>query len=249
MNFKVSVIIPTLNRPEMLKKCVESLDGQANIHELLVIEDDPKNPLGCEQVRQKGVMQTSKESTHIYFTDDDCIVEEGCLERLCDPTIWNSGKVGATGGACVRMNEPHFYQKIWQYQVEPMTIDNDGRICDLSAYYVQDSKWYLADHLRGGNMLVSKQAFNEAGGMSKEFGAGTMRGETDLCMKMRELGYKLYFNGSARVLHYKKSYTISNIEKSSDEFWRKKWAPKRFLGYVRPVNFAPAIAIDLHIIR
>jgi len=249
MLFKVSIVLATLKKSEFLEKCLESLRKQANIHELLVIEDNPSNPLGCEQVRQKGVMQSSKESTHIYFTDDDCIVEEDCLEHLCNSEIWNVGKVGATGGACVRMNEPHFYQKIWQYQVEPMTIDCDGRICDLSAYYVQNPKWYLADHLRGGNMLVLKQAFLEAGGMSKEFSAGTMRGETDLCLKMRELGYKLYFNGSAHVLHYKKSYTISNIEKSSDEFWRKKWVPKRFLGHVRPVNFAPAIAVDLHIIR
>lgn len=234
MKFKVSVVLATRDRPELLEKCLKSLEGQAHILETIVIDDSGKKPIGCEQARNKGVEQASNNATHLYFTDDDCVVEAGCLARLCNVALWESPFTAAIGGACIVMSKPKCHQKIWRYQTAPMTIDDKGNIVDLSGYYVEQDSWYPAAHLIGGNMLVLKKTFNEVGGLSREYGAGTIRGETDLCLKLREANYRLWFNPSAHVYHFKECWDFTETQRQSDEMWRKKWAPKRFLGHPQP---------------
>jgi len=237
MSFKVSVVLATRFRDELLQKCQKSLEGQAHVLETIVVHDEDANPMGCEQARNKGAEQVSAQSTHLYFTDDDCTLEPSCLEKLCRAP---SG-FGGSGGSVVNMSAPFYYEKVWSYIIPPMTINDEGRIVDLSDFYVEVDKWFEADHLRGGNMLVSKEAFSKVGGMSPEYGAGTIRGETDLCLKLREASYRLWFNPTARVLHYKKPRPMTEVENASDKMWRKKWQPKKFLGGWR--HFAPASVV------
>ena len=234
MDFKVSIVLATRDRAVWLSKCIESLKVQKHVLETLVIDDTGKEAIGCEQVRQKGVALTNDAATHVYFTDDDAVVDVDCLKILCDPQIWQKGKVGAVGGSAVRMNSPLFHTKSYHYLTDPMTIDHNGVFRDLSGYYTKNPKWYPADHLIGCNMLVLKSAFNEVGGMSPEFDSGTIRGETDLCLKLREKGYLLYFNGVARVFHYKQNWQTTETHKRSDKFFREKWKSKQFLGHIRP---------------
>lgn len=246
MSIHVAVIIATRNNLDLLRQCVKSLEDQEIAVEIIIEHDRGLNPLGCNPTRNNAVKRVSKETTHLYFVDDDCVVQKGCLHKLCTAEIWRNAHIGATGGSCISMYDPHFYKKKWRYIVPPMTINNNGEIVDLSSYYVPNDKWYNVDHLRGGNMLVSRKAFSVVGGFSEEFGVGTMRGDTDLCLKLREAGYTLWFNPSARVLHYKKAGKPSKTQLQADEIWREKWKSKQFLGHVQPTGAVLIAAIGTH---
>lgn len=257
MLFKVCAVINTLNRPKSVVKCLNSLHDQANLSMIIVVDDGSKPPLkwalgknshipwkvlrnekpiGCCQTRNQAVRHISN-ATHVFFVDDDEVIQPNCLKILCDERVWSDPKVAATGGSVVDMVSHDRSQNVWAYAVPPMKINNKGQICDLSAFWVERNEWYPADHLRGGNLLVRLERFKEVGGYSKEWGVSSFRGETDFALKLREKGYKLMFNPSARALHYRLNYgglrATPDKTEYYDKLWRKKWKPKHFLGDCR----------------
>jgi len=219
------------------------MEGQAHVHEVIVVDDRGPNPRGCCRARNKGAAQACRSATHLYFTDDDCILAPGCLARLCSAGLWDSPYTGATGGSCINMREPRFYTKTWRYLVNPLQIDDKGEIWDLSEFWVEDDRWWPVDHLRGGNILIRKKAFQQVHGFSDDYGPGSLRGETDLCLKLRAAGFRLLFNPVARVLHYCGARQLTAREKAYDQLWRRTWQPKKFLGRPRIPGLAPIVEV------
>lgn len=122
-----SVIIPTRDRPEDLRKCVQSLVEQTQLPEEIIVVDDgtlepeplirmanaagvrflyiPKEgPPGQARSRNIGVARSTGDI--IFFFDDDVVLESDYLEatlRLYQADT--EGKVGGIGGVIV--NDPH----------------------------------------------------------------------------------------------------------------------------------------------
>lgn len=267
MQFKICAVVNTLDRPRTVVKCLNSLIGQANLTELIVVDDGSRiplkwvmhsnpsvpykvlrneHPMGCCQSRNQAV-ETISDATHVFFVDDDEVVQPDCLRILSDEREWRESKLAATGGAVIDMGVARYHQNLWRYLVPPMKINHKGQICDLSELWVESAMWYDADHLRGGNILLSLEAFRDVGGFSPEFKVGSFRGETDLCLKLREKGYKLRFNPTARVLHQKYGHggmrTTGQKMEHYDRLWREKWQPKKFLGDMRTYPPKPAVIV------
>jgi glycosyltransferase involved in cell wall biosynthesis len=122
-----SVIIPTRDRPEDLRKCVQSLVAQTRLPEEIVVVDDgtldpaplisiaeaagvhflyiPKEgPPGQARSRNIGVARSSGDI--VFFLDDDVVLESDYLDailRLYEADT--EEKVGGIGGVIV--NDPH----------------------------------------------------------------------------------------------------------------------------------------------
>jgi len=261
MSFKISAIVNTLNRQDILTECLHSLAVQDNLAEIIVV-DDGSNPavvkhklmdklirlnktVGVAESRNIGAKAASKGSTHLFFTDDDIFLDPNCFNVLCSPQIWSDKKVAATGGSVPNMNVPAFIENKWRYVIRPMAINYWGEIVDLSEYWVVEWEWWLADHIRGGNQLIDHGKFVEVAGFPTCYGPGGFREETDFCLMLREKGYKLMFNPCARAYHYKRTYggvrEHTSMDAAYDKIWRERWAPKHFLGEER--KYPPILAV------
>jgi len=248
--FKVSAIVNTFNRPAIIDRCINSLLDQRNLYEIIVIDDGSSPPvphlpsvnktirlprtIGVSRSRNIGALISSDDATHLFFTDDDIVLQDGCMEILCEEKIWNNNNVAAVGGSVPNMNEQEKVNKVYRYNCHPMTIDENGRVTDLSEFWVEENKWWSADHIRGGNQLVRRNMFFEVGGFRWVYGIGGFREETDFCLELKKQGYRLWFNPVARALHYKVPYggvrVHQQLEKQYDNIFRTRWAPLHYLG-------------------
>lgn len=253
MDLKISAIVNTLNRQRTIKACLDSLAVQEGLEEIIIVDDGSTPPLpkmrgvckqyrisetvGVAKSRNIGASHACKASTHLFFTDDDIVLDPHCFSILASEREWSKSKLAATGGSVPNMNVDEFVNYTWRYLARPMAINRWGEIVDLSEYWVNECQWHVVDHIRGGNQLIRKDAFFDVGGFPECYGVGGFREETDFCLMLREKGYTLKFNPCARAYHYKKDYggvrEHEAKEKRYDTLWRKRWQPKHFLGEER----------------
>ncbi len=89
---RISVVVPTRNRPELLRECVAALEAQTVPVEIVVVEDT--EGLGPAWARNEGMRRARGEV--VCFTDDDCEPSRGWVEALAAPVFSGVGQV-ATG--------------------------------------------------------------------------------------------------------------------------------------------------------
>ncbi len=89
---RVSVVVPTRGRPQLLRRCVEALEGQTLPVEVVVVDDAEGR--GPAWARNEGVRRAQGEV--ICFTDDDCAPVPGWAEALAAPIL--AGETQASAG-------------------------------------------------------------------------------------------------------------------------------------------------------
>jgi len=97
---RVSVVVPTRHRPELLQRCLAALEKQTVPVEVVVIEDSEGR--GPAWARNEGVRRAEGEI--VCFTDDDCAPTPGWAEALTAPILAEAvetatGPVSMGGGA------------------------------------------------------------------------------------------------------------------------------------------------------
>jgi len=88
---RVSVVVPTRDRPPLLRKCVAALEAQTLPVEIVVVDDVEGR--GPAWARNEGVRRARGEV--VCFTDDDCVPSPGWAEALAAPVFSGVGEVGA----------------------------------------------------------------------------------------------------------------------------------------------------------
>jgi GT2 family glycosyltransferase len=93
---RVSVVVPTRERPEALARCLAALEAQIVPVEVVVVED--REGRGPAWARNEGVRRARGEV--VCFTDDDCEPAPGWAEALTAPILAEEAEV-ATGPVTV----------------------------------------------------------------------------------------------------------------------------------------------------
>jgi glycosyltransferase involved in cell wall biosynthesis len=89
---RVSVVVPTRDRPQLLQRCLAALEAQTLPVEVVVVEDAEGR--GPAWARNEGVGRAQGDV--VCFTDDDCAPAAGWAEDLTAPIL--AGEVQATAG-------------------------------------------------------------------------------------------------------------------------------------------------------
>lgn len=89
---RVSVVVPTRDRPQLLRRCLAALEAQTLPVEVVVVEDSEGR--GPAWARNEGVRRAQGEV--VCFTDDDCAPGPGWAEALTAPIL--TGDVQSTAG-------------------------------------------------------------------------------------------------------------------------------------------------------
>jgi len=203
----VSVIIPTRDRPEILRVCLEHLLNQEYpTFEVVVVDNstdertqDVLNLFPNVQniraskpnlARNIGIERSSGEI--LAFIDDDSITKPSWLMNIVAGYVDES--VGGVGGRVLEKPIDILPSKQIIAKIRP-----DGRIIGkgLDADF---SGFVEVDHLRGCNMSFLKKALEVIGNFDSNY--TYWREDTDICLRIKRAGFRILFNPKAEVVHY-----------------------------------------------
>lgn len=207
----MTVVVPTLNRGGFLPDCLRDLVAQRHRPlEILVVDQSADVPgqvarlaelhpdviryhrvsfRGLPEARNHGWQHATHEA--IIFVDDDIRCgPEFVSEHLRALTL---PRVGVVAGGIDEANKPADVgpptglYKAWTST--PMTGFGAWKEGDV-------------DHAKGCNFSVWKRALVEVGGVDERLNVGAaLYEEADLCLRIKRAGYRIYFNGKARLTH------------------------------------------------
>jgi len=204
---KVSVVIATLNRQEllitMLKKLMqdkEDIDEIIIVDQTEVLSENLKkyldvNPLiryyyfeekKLTAARNKGLELAKGEI--VFFLDDDAMIFKGLIKAHLNN--YKDSLVGAVTGREILESDPDFYTK-----GKAQIITQSGDIIPNRTSKTKsevDSCW-------GANMSFRTKIAKELGGFDNDI--LLIRDESDLSMRLRLSGYKIIFEPEAKVIH------------------------------------------------
>jgi GT2 family glycosyltransferase len=238
---KTSIVIPSYNRPEQLRRCLRSLallnDRNFNI---VVVDDGSTEPLsnvcaefgdrvhyvrqvnrGPASARNTGVGSTSAE--FIAFTDDDCQPHAEWLTSL--RAAHGGRQERLVGGKVVNALQGNRYSEASQLLVD-----------FLYSYY--DAGTGSSPFFASNNLACSRLAFERMGGFDESFPLAAAE-DRDFGMRWRDAGGQLVYAPEAVVDHAH--------ELSLRKFWRQHanyGAGARHLHDVLKARNSPSIGIE-----
>ena len=212
-NLTVSVIIPTLDRPEALMSTLESVLRQTVKPSQVIVVDQSERT--SEQVssfcRGHNIIleHLSERGSHmarnraiglatgdiLFFCDDDSELDEGVLEHHLKN--YTDKNVGAVGGRLLQPGE----------QDDPARINTDVQPGSFNRWSGKvTGKFYSTvkgpiDHFSGCNCSCQRELLIAAGGYDENFAGNAYFEETDLALRIKKLGGQIIFEPAARVLH------------------------------------------------
>ena len=203
-NPKVSVVVPAYNAEKTIQKCLDSLLRiDYPFYEIVVVDDGStdgtwdilrkysaansnvkcirqKNK-GPAAARNRGVRKSIGEV--IFFTDSDCIVPRDWVTRLL--RYFGDESIGAAGGSLKPATVNSIFEQFDQKRRENL-YGNIKRFIDA---------------LPTCNLAVRRNVFEEVGGFDESFKCASAE-DYDLCYRMRDRGYKIFYDPEVSVLHY-----------------------------------------------
>ncbi len=227
-----SIIIPVLNNPKGLRRCIEALRGQGLAFELIVVDNGstdetcavaelhadrvlicPKLTVGA--LRNQGA-QVAKGQI-LVFTDSDQRPAEGWLASGLE-ALAREESAGMLGARYHAPEGSSWVAKTWDVQ---------RRYSDVPG----DIGW-----LQGGNLFVKRAAFERVGGFRTDLVASE---DVDLSFRVRNAGFRVICD--PKIINYHDGDPQTFIDFFREERWRgssgwKAWATK---GY--PLSELPSL--------
>ncbi|MGI8457557.1 MAG: glycosyltransferase family 2 protein [Propionibacteriaceae bacterium] len=216
-SLRASVVIPTYNRPDRVRTCLEHLARQSVPPvEIVVVDSSPgdqtqavvaaadgviyrRNPMGrgaTAESRAIGLADVTAEV--VAFLDDDANARPDWLHQLllryADETV---GGVGGSALNGIPGERDHGFANIGR-------LLPDGR---LTGFFAADpGRDVVVDHLLGANMSFRRAAIDQVGGIHGGYPGTCLREESDLALRLRRTGYHLVYTPDAVVDHLPGEY-------------------------------------------
>jgi glycosyltransferase involved in cell wall biosynthesis len=226
-DYKVSVIINTLNRASHVKALLKDLEQQTYPYFEIVVVNGPSNDntkevlekyknrikiISCPEAnlsmsRNIGIEHSA--GNYVAFIDDDALPsDERWLENFVLFIVCHSDKnIGAIGGPVKHRNTQHYEFKNGATSDYGMQIFREE---ELKTHVLDGKRWVQG--VPGGNNITSKEALYDIGGFDERF--IYYLDETDMCIRLARKGYFIANNPASYIRHFK---APSNVRKSTFE--------------------------------
>jgi GT2 family glycosyltransferase len=229
-----SVVVVTLERPDHVARCLDHLLRQTTAPAEIIVIDSSVGDQTARRVqaefptviyrgtsagrgataaaRNLGFEMSSGDV--IAFVDDDAFAETDWLEHLLVP--YDDPDVGAVGGRQIRGQPGEITEG----------VDAIGRLLDdgtLTGNFAADPGRAMAvEHLLGANMSFRRTVLEEIGGIRDGYFGTCLREETDLCLRVAHLGYRLVYTPDAVVEHVAAPYPKGQRFDLRYTYWAQK---------------------------
>lgn len=214
-----SIIIPTYNRPERLKKClnsIASLDYPCDKFEVIVVDDGSEkalddvtsgfqNQFSLTLLRQKNAGPASARNNgasqakgkFLAFTDDDCTLAPDFLKNL--ELKFSSAPDSMTGGRTINALPKNIYSTASQ------------TLIDYLYQYYNNSERQLS-FFASNNFALPANLFQKLGGFDTSFPLAAAE-DREFCDRWLNSGYKMTYAPDV-VVYHAHELTLS-------KFWRQ----------------------------
>lgn len=209
----VSIIIITRNRPHMVRDCLEHLRQQTVAPDEVIVVDSSSNDATQSvldeypEVRRLRILNARNNRPQAYslgvanarsviiaFLDDDSMAQPDWLRCLLEP--YADPSVGGVGGRVIDALE--------QSRARPDdprigVIQPDGKM--TTNFILDPGRPVEVDHMRGCNMSFRRAALERIGEFDSRYIGNNLCVETDVCLRIKQAGWKLIYQPSAVVNH------------------------------------------------
>jgi len=244
----VSIIIPTYNRKNQLKKCLDSvlrIDYPKEKYEIIIIDDGSTDETyaflkeeqskvpnfkifrqenkGCAAARNLGIKNAKGEI--LFFTDDDCLVEKDwTVQHL---KHYSNEKVGGVGGILC----PNKMNYIEEYKI--------AIYLDEYTQYMEVTDAKSGRGLATCNCSYRKEMFEITGLFDEDFITGA---DPEFSKRIMIKGYKIIKDPNIKVHHLKtdtfKSFLRTYFKRRQGITAERKkhenlWTNKKKYGYIK----------------
>ncbi|NMF82187.1 hormogonium polysaccharide biosynthesis glycosyltransferase HpsN [Nodosilinea sp. P-1105] len=217
----LTVIIPTYRREAVLCDTLASLLAQDYpAYEVIVVDQTPVHQASTQQqlmhwaqtgqitwyqvpwaslpaARNLGIEQSTGEI--VLFIDDDVVLPAGYLYAHARSFL-QQPQVGAVAG---RVHDPSKLAEAPDLTIDYLPPEAmDPGVAWYHLDLVRPTQPQAVLTARGCNMSFRRQVFNQYGLRFDERFYGTaVREESDLCLRLRQTGYLVWYNPQAYLLH------------------------------------------------
>ncbi len=271
MSFKISIILVNFNSQEFLLNCLNSLyarfDKRDDCFEVIVVDNNSSDD-SCQMVRQNfpnvvlienpvnlgfgsanNLAVKQAKGDYVLLLNPDTVVDDNILDEALKFFEHHSDNKSAFGGMLLnsdgteqrgsRRSFPtlinaflHFTKldKVWQYK----------KAYDLSWLPVET---HQVDCVSGACIAMPKAMYEALGGFDEQFFLHFE--DIDLCKRIWQAGYKLWFYPQVRVFHIKGgSSTTSESIKIKVNKWFLDSLGKYLWKWDKPsaIIFSPILA-------
>lgn len=214
------MVIATYNRYKDLRECLCSIfDLKVKPYEVIVVDSNSRDETGKlkdffpikffsitkknrQLARNIGISNASGDI--LAFLDDDVAVYKEWLNYIIEPYVNHS--VGGVGGRVIP------YGKSDKFHVKTSRGDigkvfSNGLV--IGNFDLPSENLIQVDSLIGCNMSFRRELLLKVGGFDENYAGTGYRDDTDLCIRIRRLGYKLVYHPKALVWHKFKGKHVS----------------------------------------
>ncbi len=200
---KLSLVVPTVDRPGALYNLLRHLEHQRRPpDEIVIVDQSPREDeraaawpgVRYHRIAQRGLPNARNVGLRlatgdvVLFLDDDVIPDpalcEAHLANYTDPDIAGVGG-RVTGG----------------YDAAAGGVGEFDALDGTVIRNFETSERRPVDHLPGGNMSFRRAVFERIGGFDTAYGGAAIGEETDFCLRARRAGFRLVFDPRAAVEH------------------------------------------------
>ena len=226
---KISAIIATVGRPELLRLCLDSLTKQtAPVAEAVVVHcgDDEATEALTKEARwsdagldvryfhyperncaaQRNFAVTRASHDNLLLVDDDVEVDAHWTEELFKP-IWADPRVGATMGSLSNqpMATPTFFWRIYRTLLHGKEKGFEpGRLVGAAlpnGFPITARELIPCEWIGGGASAIRREAFESVGGFASFFSGSSPGEDLDLGYRLSR-SWKVYYVPAAKCVHH-----------------------------------------------
>lgn len=209
---QISVVIPTKNRRDHLEKCLKSLfEGVLLPNEVIVINacstDGTEEIAGIYPLRLLTVREKNRQEGRnlgliaakndiVVFLDDDVVVDKHALRHIA--SAYDAPNIGGVGG---RVLPDGVSKDYWMPACNNVVgkVRKNGFV--IGNFDIPLQRPTEADCMQGCFMSFRREALLRSGGFDENYESGFRGDDTDVCLAVKRLGYKIIYEPRAIVMH------------------------------------------------
>lgn len=215
---RVSVIIPTKDSPDILRKCLHNLFARTTYSnfEVLCVDNDTSDPIALEELRNAPVQhilmpgkfnfsaannmaRPFASGDYLVFMNNDVeVVTPDWIEQMLYHA--EQDEVGAVGALLLYANQTIQHAGVILGCRGIADHVSRGAPADSDGYAGSVSCAREVSAVTAACMMMKRDLFDEVLGFDEHF--FTAYQDVDLCMKIRAKGKRIIYTPSARLIHH-----------------------------------------------
>jgi len=220
----VSVCILVVSDHGLIEGCLDSLAGSSpSVETEVVVVANGLHEDGFSSLRKRddivlvrsavntgfsggnNLAATFARGRYLLLLNDDSVVEVGYIDRLLS-AVERDSSVAAVGGKilCADGTLQEAGSVLW----------SDGWVAHVGAGLPADSATYsyvrYADYVSANGLLVTREAWDAVGGLDERYFPAYYE-DVDLCLALRERGYRVAYEPRARLRHLESQSTSTSF--------------------------------------